>query len=87
MIDMTVSSENFKRLYSVPTLMEQCSGFSIIKYFDISKNKSSRLIEIDKRHYNKPYIVEVVHSKRDLIEYKAYYFKNLSTAIHFQHGL
>lgn len=74
----------FETMYSVPTPVEQCKGFNVLNYKDISEAKSSRLSKIDESITKEPYVVEVITKRENGIHYKSFTFSELSAAIDCQ---
>ena len=78
---------HFETMYSEPTPVEQCKGFNVLNYKDISEVKSSRLSKIDESITKEPYVVEVITKRENGIHYKSFTFSELSAAIDCQNKL
>ena len=78
---------NFEAMHSEPTPTEQCKGFSILNYRDISNTKSSRLSTIDSSLASEPYIVEVLTKLHNAVNCKVSTFTNIESALAFQNAI
>ena len=78
---------SFEAMHSEPTPTEQCKGFSILNYRDITSTKSSRLSKIDDSLTPEPYIVEVLAKLHNAVNCKVSTFTNMESALAFQNAL